>query len=162
MLEQMNEATAKGRLIDAARAFHTWVAIDNEIAALETHYFERCAGIVPAKSQISRPVRSAKRRRGLRANQGGHCRLPGVDERTVLPMEMSTSHISRVLERSRALEARREQAYSRHKADSHPCHRPGRLQPARRVLDPRNCLTMPRRRWATPRRLLSRCIDDQL
>lgn len=50
-LEQMNDASADGRLVDAARAFHAWVATDNEIAALETNYFERCAGIVAAMLQ---------------------------------------------------------------------------------------------------------------
>ncbi len=50
-LEEMNDGSANDRLVDAARAFHAWVATDNELAALETNYFERCAGIVPAMLQ---------------------------------------------------------------------------------------------------------------
>lgn len=50
-LEQMDDASADGRPVDAARAFHAWVATDNESAALETDYFERCAGMVPAMLQ---------------------------------------------------------------------------------------------------------------
>lgn len=47
-MKQMDEAAAEGRLVDAAGAFHAWLANDDEIGALETDYFERCAGIVPA------------------------------------------------------------------------------------------------------------------
>lgn len=49
--ERMDEAAAGGRPVDAARAFHGWLSTANEIAALETDYFERCAGIVPAMLQ---------------------------------------------------------------------------------------------------------------
>lgn len=50
-MKQMDEAAADGRRVDAAGAFHAWLANDDEIGALETDYLERCAGIVPAMLQ---------------------------------------------------------------------------------------------------------------
>jgi len=51
MYEQFGEAAADGRLADAARAFHAFICTDNEIAALDAAYFERCAAVVPAMLQ---------------------------------------------------------------------------------------------------------------
>jgi pimeloyl-ACP methyl ester carboxylesterase len=48
-VEQMGEAAADGRLVDAVRAFARWICTDDEIAALEkTDFYERWAGCVPA------------------------------------------------------------------------------------------------------------------
>ncbi len=49
--EEMGAAVDDGRLVDAARAFHALLGTDDEMAALDTEYFERCAGIVPAMLQ---------------------------------------------------------------------------------------------------------------
>jgi pimeloyl-ACP methyl ester carboxylesterase len=51
MYRQFGEAAADGRLADAARAFHALVCNENEIAALDADYFERCAASVPALLQ---------------------------------------------------------------------------------------------------------------
>jgi len=48
MAQQMGVAAAEGRLIDAAQMFHAWLGTDDEIAALDADYFERCAAVVPA------------------------------------------------------------------------------------------------------------------
>jgi pimeloyl-ACP methyl ester carboxylesterase len=48
MYEQFGAAAAEGRLADAARTFHAFLATDNEMAALDADYFERCAAVVPA------------------------------------------------------------------------------------------------------------------
>ncbi len=51
-LQQGAAAAADGRLVDASRAFHRYVATDDEIAAaLETDYFDRCASLLPAVQQ---------------------------------------------------------------------------------------------------------------
>ena len=48
-MEQVGMAAADGRLVDAARAFATWICTEPEIAALEeTDFYERWAGCVPA------------------------------------------------------------------------------------------------------------------
>ena len=49
--EQMAAAVSDGRLADAARVFHALLGTDDEMAALDADYFERCAGIVPAMLQ---------------------------------------------------------------------------------------------------------------
>ena len=49
--DKVGEAVADGRLVDATRAFHSWVCTHDEIAALDADYFERCAAIVPAMMQ---------------------------------------------------------------------------------------------------------------
>lgn len=51
MYRQLGEAAADGRLADAARAFHALVCNENEIAAFDADYFERCAASVPALVQ---------------------------------------------------------------------------------------------------------------
>lgn len=51
MYRQFGEAAGEGRLADAARAFHTLVCNENELAALDAEYFERCAASVPALIQ---------------------------------------------------------------------------------------------------------------
>ena len=45
---QGDAAAADGRFVDASRANHAGVLTDDEMAALESDYFERCADIVPA------------------------------------------------------------------------------------------------------------------
>jgi pimeloyl-ACP methyl ester carboxylesterase len=48
-LEQMGGAAAEGRLVDAVRAFASWICNPEEIAALEKmDFFARWAGAVPA------------------------------------------------------------------------------------------------------------------
>lgn len=54
MYRQFGEAAADGRPADAARAFHHLICTDNEIAALDADYFERCAASVPALLQAGR------------------------------------------------------------------------------------------------------------
>lgn len=51
MAKQMGVSAGDGRLIDAARSFHAWLGTDNEIAALDADYLERCAAVVPATLQ---------------------------------------------------------------------------------------------------------------
>ena len=52
-LQVVGAAAADGRLADASRAFHRYVCTDDEMAAaLETDYFDRCAGILPAAVQV--------------------------------------------------------------------------------------------------------------
>jgi pimeloyl-ACP methyl ester carboxylesterase len=50
--ERMRAAAAEGRLAEAARTFHAFLATDNEMAALEAGYFERCAAVVPAMLRV--------------------------------------------------------------------------------------------------------------
>jgi pimeloyl-ACP methyl ester carboxylesterase len=50
--EQVGEAAADDQLVDAARAFHPLICTDDEIAALDADYFERCARIVPVMLQV--------------------------------------------------------------------------------------------------------------
>lgn len=45
---QGSAAAAEGRFVDASRANHAGILTDEEIAALDTDYFERCAVIIPA------------------------------------------------------------------------------------------------------------------
>jgi pimeloyl-ACP methyl ester carboxylesterase len=54
MYRQFGEAAADGRHADAARAFHALVCNENEIAALDADYFDRCAASVPALLQAAR------------------------------------------------------------------------------------------------------------
>jgi pimeloyl-ACP methyl ester carboxylesterase len=52
-LQQVGAAAADGRLVDAVRAFASWICTDAEIAALEeTDFFARWAGAVPALLQF--------------------------------------------------------------------------------------------------------------
>lgn len=53
MYQQFGETAANGRLADSARAFHTLVCNEKEIAALDADYFERCAASVPALLQAA-------------------------------------------------------------------------------------------------------------
>jgi pimeloyl-ACP methyl ester carboxylesterase len=46
-VEQWSEATADGRLLDAAHIFHRYVCSDHEFAALDADYLHRQAGIFP-------------------------------------------------------------------------------------------------------------------
>jgi pimeloyl-ACP methyl ester carboxylesterase len=46
--EQVGAAAADGRLADAARAFHRFVANDDELAALDGDYYERSASAFPS------------------------------------------------------------------------------------------------------------------
>ncbi|MGI8829609.1 MAG: alpha/beta fold hydrolase [Candidatus Limnocylindria bacterium] len=54
MAQQMGVAADDGRLVDAARMFHAWLGTDNELAALDAAYWERCAAVVPATLQSIR------------------------------------------------------------------------------------------------------------
>ena len=47
MVEQLAEAAADGRFADAARAFHPFVANDDELAALDADYYERSGAAIP-------------------------------------------------------------------------------------------------------------------
>jgi pimeloyl-ACP methyl ester carboxylesterase len=47
-VKQEAEATADGRPVDGSRAYHAFSATDDEIAALGTGFFERCASLRPA------------------------------------------------------------------------------------------------------------------
>jgi pimeloyl-ACP methyl ester carboxylesterase len=51
-IKQEEEATADGRPVDGSRAYHAFAATDDEIAALETDYFERCASLLPATEKV--------------------------------------------------------------------------------------------------------------
>lgn len=51
MAHQMGVAAAEGRLVDAARMFHAWLGTDTEVAALDAHYLQRCAVVIPATLQ---------------------------------------------------------------------------------------------------------------
>lgn len=53
MYRQLGKAAAESRLADAARAFHALVCNENELAALDADYFERCAASVPALLQAA-------------------------------------------------------------------------------------------------------------
>ncbi|MDP8932279.1 MAG: alpha/beta hydrolase [Actinomycetota bacterium] len=46
-VEQWSEATADGRLLDAAHIFHRYVCTDNELAVLDAEYIDRQASIFP-------------------------------------------------------------------------------------------------------------------
>jgi pimeloyl-ACP methyl ester carboxylesterase len=46
--QQVGEAAADGRLADAARAFHGFVASDDELAALDADYYERSGDAFPS------------------------------------------------------------------------------------------------------------------
>ncbi len=46
--QQIGTAAADGRLADAARAFHPFVANDDELAALDADYYDRSASAVPS------------------------------------------------------------------------------------------------------------------
>ncbi len=48
MLQEVDAAAADGRLADAARAFHPFVANDNELAALDADYYQRSGTAFPA------------------------------------------------------------------------------------------------------------------
>ena len=48
MLQQVGAAAADGRLADAARAFHPFVAHDDELAALDGDYYERSGPAFPS------------------------------------------------------------------------------------------------------------------
>ena len=50
-LAQQGEATAAGRLVDAARIFHRFVCNDNEFAALDATYLDRQARLFPLLMQ---------------------------------------------------------------------------------------------------------------
>ena len=50
--EQVVAAVTDGRLADAARAFHPFVANDDELAALGAEYYERCAASFPSWVQV--------------------------------------------------------------------------------------------------------------
>jgi pimeloyl-ACP methyl ester carboxylesterase len=64
MVEELGVAAGDGRLVDAVRAFHAWLGTDDEVAALDADYFERCAAVVPAGFTSYAPVPCC--RRGLR------------------------------------------------------------------------------------------------
>ena len=49
--QQIGAAVAEGRLADAARAFHPFVATDDELAALGTDYYERSGPAFPSLLQ---------------------------------------------------------------------------------------------------------------
>jgi pimeloyl-ACP methyl ester carboxylesterase len=50
-IEQQGEATADGRLLDAAHIFHHFVCTDNEFAALDEDYLDRQARLFPLLMQ---------------------------------------------------------------------------------------------------------------
>jgi pimeloyl-ACP methyl ester carboxylesterase len=50
-VEQWSEATADGRLLDAAHIFHHFVCTDNEFAALDPDYLDRQARLFPLLMQ---------------------------------------------------------------------------------------------------------------
>lgn len=50
-VEQWSEATADGRLLDAAHIFHRFVCTDNEFAALDADYLDRQARLFPLLMQ---------------------------------------------------------------------------------------------------------------
>lgn len=56
--EQGNAAAADGRFVDASRANHAGVLNDGEMAALETHYFERSACILQTALKIDQQAES--------------------------------------------------------------------------------------------------------
>jgi pimeloyl-ACP methyl ester carboxylesterase len=56
-LEQVGAAVADGRLADAARAFHRFVANDVELAALDADYYERSGAAFPS---VLRAVEAAE------------------------------------------------------------------------------------------------------
>ncbi len=50
-ISQQSEATADGRLVDAARVFHRYVCTDDEFAALDAEYLDRQARLFPLLMQ---------------------------------------------------------------------------------------------------------------
>lgn len=64
MLEQIDAAAADGRLADAARAFHTVFANDDELAALDADYYERSGTAFPS---MLRTVQASQTYEGPRA-----------------------------------------------------------------------------------------------
>ncbi len=64
MYERFGAAAAEGRLAYAARTFHAFLATDNEMAALDADYFERCGAVVPA---LLRDVQEAMAHQGPRS-----------------------------------------------------------------------------------------------
>lgn len=54
MYRDFGEAAADGRLADAARAFHAFVCTENELAALDADYYQRCAASMPALLRAGR------------------------------------------------------------------------------------------------------------
>ena len=50
--QQMGVAAADGRLADAARAFHAFVANNDELAAFDADYYERSATSIPSLLQV--------------------------------------------------------------------------------------------------------------
>jgi len=63
-LQQVGAAAADGRLADAARAFHPFVATDDELAALDADYYERSG---PAFPPLLRTVQASQGYEGPRA-----------------------------------------------------------------------------------------------
>jgi pimeloyl-ACP methyl ester carboxylesterase len=63
-LQQIGAAAADGRLADAARAFHPFVASDDELAALDADYYERSG---PAFPPLLRAVQALQGYEGPRA-----------------------------------------------------------------------------------------------
>ena len=68
MLELLGAAVAEHRLADAARVFHTWIANDDEVAALDSDYFERSGTAFPP---MTRTVAAAQAYDGARSTDPG-------------------------------------------------------------------------------------------
>ena len=75
--QQVGAAAADGRLADAARAFHPFVASDGELAALDADYYERSGTAIPA---LLRAVQALQGYEGPRATD------PEAMERISVPV----------------------------------------------------------------------------
>lgn len=64
MLEPLESAVAEGRLADAARVFHPAFANDDELAAIDTDYYERSGTAFP---MMMRTVKAAQAYEGPRS-----------------------------------------------------------------------------------------------
>lgn len=64
MVEEIGAAVADGRLADAARAFHPFVATDDEMAVLDADYYERSGTALPSEL---RKIQASQNYEGPRA-----------------------------------------------------------------------------------------------
>ncbi len=110
--QQIGAAVADGRLADAARAFHPFVASDDELAAMDAHYYERSG---PAFPPLLRTMQALQGYEGQRATD------PEVMARIRVPVLLLRGQKTR----RATFYADAERYVAEHVADPHLLELPG-------------------------------------
>lgn len=112
MVEEVGAAVADGRLADATRAFHPFIATDDEMAAMDADYYERSGTAMPPEL---RKIQASRTYEGPRA----------IDPEAMARIAVPVLLLRGLRTRRAAFYANAERYVAEHVADPHTRELPG-------------------------------------